>query len=317
MGRLLSVRPALAAVALGGRRFWAQNMPHHAAALTYYSVLALFQAMLIAIALLGLLGSHGTLDQLVRFLERHGADRQLVESLTAAGRDALAARGTSAAALAAALAIALVVTSSAFVAATTALNVVLEAQDVRPLRQRWLHAIGATSVTLVLGLGAVIAVFLGGGLAAAVFDGIGLGGAAQTVWQVVRLPIAALLAMTAFAWTYYAAPTVPNPRWRWITLGAAVAVVVWLLASLALFAFAASFGTFDSTYGSFATAVLLLVWLFVTNAAMLFGAEVNAGGRFAEGVPTPLTPTGHPPEEAQHQAARHAAGHDRPGGVIG
>jgi membrane protein len=106
---------------------------------------------------------------------------------------------------------------------------------------------------------------------------------------------------------YYAAPTVPNPHWRWISLGAAIAVAVWLAASVGLFLFASEFGTYNATYGTFATAMLLVVWLWLTNVALLVGAEVNAAGRYADGSAPPLSRTGDSPEQAQHEAARHTS----------
>jgi len=286
-------------------RFWMQNMLHHAAALTYDSLLALFQAILLAVALLGLLGSEATLGDLSRFLVARGVDAGLVEGLLAAGQHAIDARATSAVALALAILVALFVSASAFVAATVALNVVVEARDDRSVLARRGHALAGACVVILLGVGAVIGVFLGGDLARRAFDVIGLGGTAASVWLVLRWPLAAALAMTAFAWVYYAAPTVPDPRWRWISLGAVIAVTVWLAASVGLFLFASNFGTYNATYGTFATAILLVVWLWLTNVALLVGAEVNAAGRFEEGSAPPLSRTGDSPEQAQHEAARH------------
>jgi membrane protein len=292
---------------LAVRRFWAQNMFHHAAAVTYQSVLSLFQALLLAVALLGLLGSEQTLDDLARSLDRHGVDPRLVDGLIAAARHAVDSKGTSAAALAFGLVLALFVSSSAFLSASVALNVVLEARDDRgPVRRR-LHALGAISVVILVGIGALIAVFLGGGLAERLFGAIGLGDTAATLWSYVRLPLGALLALTAFAWMYFAAPTAGQPSWRWISLGATVAVVVWLAASLGLFEFVAHVPGFNATYGAFATAILLLVWLWLTSVALLLGAEVNAAGRHLDGVGTPISTTGDNPEGAQHEAAKRRA----------
>jgi membrane protein len=293
---------------LAAERFRAQDMLHHAAALTYPSVLSLFPALLLGVALLGLLGSQRTLDDVTALLTSYGADERVVRGVTAAARDAVEARTTSAVAVIVAVPLALLWASSAFVSATTALNVVLEADDRRSFIRRRLHALGATLVIILLTVGAVIAVFLGGALAAAALSAIGLGETAAGIWAIVRLPLGALLAMTAFAWMYYAAPTVPSPRWRWISLGAAIGVLVWLLASVGLFLFAANFETYNATYGAFATAILLLVWLWLTNVALLFGAEVNAAGRYTERTGTPLSAAGHSPEEAQHQAAKVQAG---------
>jgi len=283
-------------------------MFHHTAALTYYSVMALGQAMLLAVGLLGVLGSDRTVDELDRFLTRAGVDPGVVHGMVGAARDAIEARGASAVALVLSIGVALFVSSSAFVGASTALNVVLEAPDRRgPVRRRS-EALFATLVVLLLGVGAMIAVLLGGSLAAEVLDVIGLGSTAETVWEIVRFPIAGALAMTAFAWTYYAAPTVRGAHWRWVSLGAGLGVVAWLAGSVGLFLFTANFDAYDTTYGSFATAILLVVWLWLTNASMLFGAEVNAAGRYVEDAGTPMTETGDSPEEAQHRAAATSAG---------
>jgi membrane protein len=306
-GASASARRAGRVLVLAARRFWEQDMFHHAAALTYQSVLSLFPAMLLVVALLGLLGDGNTVDELRRFLNENGANAQLVDGLTAAARDAVAARASSVVALVLVVPFALHVSASAFVSASTALNVVLEAEDRRSFLRRRLHATAATTVVLLLAVAAIVAVFLGGGLAEALLGQVGLGATAATVWSVVRLPLGGLLMMTAFAWLYFAAPTVQQPRWRWITLGSAVAVAVWLLASIGLFLFARS-GSMGTTYGTFATAILLLSWLWLTNVALLLGAEINAAGRFAEGTGAPMSETGHSPENAQHEAAKR----DRP-----
>lgn len=297
---------------LAVQRFYAQDMLHHAAALTYQSVLSLFPALLLGVALLGLLGSERTLDDLAVLLTQYGADEQVVSGVTSAARNAVEAKSSSVVALIVAVPLALLWASSAFVTATTALNVVLEADDTRSFLRRRLYALGATLVVILLSVGAVIAVFLGGALAEAVLSAIGLGETAAGIWALARLPLGALLAMTAFAWMYYAAPAVASPQWTWISLGAAIGVLVWLVASVGLFMFAANFGTYNATYGAFASAILLLVWLWLTNVALLFGAEVNAAGRYAEHTGTPLSPVGHSPQEAQHEAAKLQTGSASP-----
>jgi membrane protein len=291
-------------VALAVRRFWAQDMLHHAGALTYYALLALFNALLLGVALMGLLGTDETLSRFASFLEDNGADRNLVDSLLAAARNAVEAKTTSALALVFAIVVAFWLCSSAFVAASTALNVIVEARDDRSPMRRRVEAVGQTVVAVLLVVGATIAVFLGGDVADEVLGFVGLGAASADVWAIVRYPIAVVLAMTAFAWTYYAAPTVAQPRWRWISFGAAIGVGVWMLASLGLFLFAAQFHTYNATYGAFATAILLIVWLWWTNVALLIGAEINAAGRYAEGAATPISRTGDSPETAQHEAAK-------------
>jgi membrane protein len=300
-------RPGVGAVLrLAVRRFVAQDMQHHASALTYHTVLALFHGVLLGVALLGLVGTGRTVDRMSAFLRSTGADPRVVEGVLTAARGALEAREASAVALVLAVVFALFVCSSAFVAAGTALNVVLEAKDERSLARKRLDAIGHTVVAIVLAVTASAAVFLGGDVAADLFDVVGLGDSAATVWGFVRYPLAAVLATTAYAWMYYTAPRVRGPRWRWITLGAVVGVALWLLASLGLFLFAAYSDSYNATYGAFATAILLIVWLWLTNMTLLLGAEVNAAGRYAEGDAAPMSRTGDAPETAQHEAAKRS-----------
>jgi membrane protein len=107
--------------------------------------------------------------------------------------------------------------------------------------------------------------------------------------------------MTGFAWMYSSAPTIADPHWNWISAGAAAAVAVWVAASLVLFFFASSFGSYNATYGAFASAILLAVWLWLTNVALLLGADINAAGRYAD-------------DRAQHEAAQHAGPSEPPSG---
>ncbi len=294
-----------AVLGLAARRFFEQDMQHHASALTYHAVLALFHGLLLIVALIGLLGTGRTLDRLATFLRGNGADPEIVDGVLTTARSAVEARTASAVALVLAVGFALFTCSSAFLAGATALNVVLEARDERSLVERRLRALGHTVVGILLAVTATTAVFLGGDLAADVLGLVGLGETATAVWNVIRYPLGAVLTVTAFAWLYYTAPQAPSPRWRWITLGAVAGVVLWLLASVGLFVFAAYFDSYNATYGAFATAILLVVWLWLTNVALLFGAEVNAAGRYAEGAEGPISRTGDSPDAAQHEAAKH------------
>jgi membrane protein len=96
------------------------------------------------------------------------------------------------------------------------------------------------------------------------------------VWSVVRWPAAVVVAMTAFAFVYWTAPNRRGARFRLVSAGAAVAVAIWLAASAGFFLYVQNFGSYNATYGAFAGAVILLVWLWLTNVALLFGAEIDA-----------------------------------------
>ena len=114
------------------------------------------------------------------------------------------------------------------------------------------------------------------------------GPGAATVWRIGRWPAALITALLAFSFLYFVTPDIDQRAFRWITPGAGVGVTLWLLASAAFSAFIAHFSSFNVTYGSFAAAIILLIWLWLTNVALLFGAEVNAEierqKKLAEGV---------------------------------
>ena len=121
-----------------------------------------------------------------------------------------------------------------------------------------------------------VLLFLGGGLADDIFDAIGLGSAFGTVWWIARWPLALLGVMTIYAVLYFAAPNVDVPRFRWLTPGAIFGVLVTILASGAFFFYVSNFSSYSATYGAFAGAVILLIWLWLANVVLLFGAELNA-----------------------------------------
>jgi membrane protein len=133
-----------------------------------------------------------------------------------------------------------------------------------------------TLVVLLLVLITFVLIFLGGGLASDVLGWFGLGETAADVWRIVRWPAALASAMLVYAVVYYAAPNVEVRRFRWITPGAVFGVVTWIVASALFFVYVSNFSSYSATYGAFAAAVILLVWLWLTNVVLLFGAELNA-----------------------------------------
>jgi membrane protein len=135
----------------------------------------------------------------------------------------------------------------------------------------------AITILMVLATAAVaVAIVITGPLASSVGDVIGLGGTAVTVWNIANWPVLVMIVVTMIAFLYYAAPNVRHPGFRWITPGSVVAVVVWLVVSLAFGVYVANFGKYNSTYGSLGGVVIFLIWLWLTNLAILFGAEFNA-----------------------------------------
>jgi len=272
------------------REFREDDLTLLAAALTYYGVLSLFPGLLILVAVLGLLGESAT--------------QPLVENLTAltpsAARDIVAGgleelQGASASAsLAFVLGLATALWSaSGYVGGfMKASNVIYEVEEGRPFWKLRPLQIAVTVLLVLVAAAVSLSVVLTGPVARAVGDVVGLGGTAVDVWNVAKWPAIALVVSQVIAFLYWVAPNVRHPGYRWITPGGLLAVLLWILASGAFAFYVANFGSYNRTYGSLAAVVIFLVWLWITNLAILLGAELNAeverGREIARG---------HPPEQ--------------------
>jgi membrane protein len=258
------------------QRFQRDEMTQRAAALTYYSLLSLFPALLVGVAVLGVFGQQGLVSDAAGYLKEAGAPADTVNAVTSALESAQAERGRALTALVIGLATALYGASGAFGSAGAALNRVWRVEEGRGFVKHKLNNLLWTLVLMVLVLVTFVLVFLGGGLAGDVLGLIGLGDTAAAIWRVARWPAALVSATLTYAVVYYAAPNVDIRHWRWITPGAVVGVIAWIVASALFFLYVANFSSYGATYGAFAAVVILLIWLWLTNVAMLFGAELNA-----------------------------------------
>jgi membrane protein len=251
-------------------------MTDSAASLTYYSLLSLFPALLFAVAVLGVFGQQGLITEAARYLRDAGAPASTVDSVTKALDSAQSQRGTAVTALVIGLVVSLNGASGAFGAVGRALNRVWRVDEGRGFVRRKANDLAWTLVVLVLVMITFVLIFLGGGLASEVLGKIGLGDTMATVWRIVRWPAAMLCATLVYAIVYYAAPNVEVRKFEWITPGAVFGVVTWIVASALFFIYVSNFSSYSATYGAFAAAVILLVWLWLTNVVLLFGAELNA-----------------------------------------
>jgi membrane protein len=251
-------------------------MTDHAAALTYYSLLSLFPALLFAIAVLGVFGQQSLIPETADYLKTAGAPNDTVNAVTAALDSAQQQRSTAITALVLGLALALNGASGAFGAVGRALNRVWRVEEGRGFVRRKAHDVVWTLAALALVIVTFVLVFLGGGLASSVLGWLGLGETAADVWRIARWPGALVSAMLIYAIVYFAAPNVEIRRFQWITPGAVLGVVTWIVASGLFFLYVSNFSSYSATYGAFAAAVILLVWLWLTNVVLLFGAELNA-----------------------------------------
>jgi membrane protein len=274
--------------------FYDDQMTHHAAALTYYVLMSLFPAALLGLSLLGLLGQYPqTYDAILNYLQ-DVAPASLVDPLDRSLRKAFLSKGTATTTLVVSTLLTLYGTTGALEAARRALNVVFELEGSgRSFLRRKGIDIASTFVLLLLVLSSLVLVFVGGRFAEDLLGFLGLGHTVAAVWNVARWPGAFAAATLAFAYTYYVIPDVKQRAFRWLTPGALLGVGLWLLASYAFSAYVSNVSDVGAIYGTFAGAILLVGWLWLTNVAMLFGAEVNAEiereKQLAEGVPAPAT----------------------------
>ena len=264
--------------------FYDDQGTHHAAALTYYALMSLFPTLLLGVSLLGLIGEYpGTYDSIVSQL-RDVVPATTLAPIDDAVRAALKSKGTAAVALAVSVLTVLYGATGYLEATRRALNVVFEADGGRSFLRRKLTDAASAVVLFALILATLVLIFVGGDAARDL-----AGATAASVWRIARWPAALASAMLVFSFVYYVTPDVKQRAFRWITPGAAAGVAVWIGISVAFSEYLGHFESFNVTYGSFAAAIILLFWLWLTNVALLFGAEVNAEiereKELAEGLP--------------------------------
>jgi membrane protein len=274
--------------------FYDDQMTHHAAALTYYALMSLFPAALLGLSLLGLLGQFPeTYNAIMNYLE-DVAPASLIDPLDRSLRKAFLSKGTATTTFVIGVVLTLYGTTGALEAARRALNVVFELNGSgRSFLRRKTIDILSTFVLLLLALSSLVLVFVGGRFAEDLLGFLGLGETVTEVWNFARWPGAFLAATLAFAYIYYVTPDVKQRAFRWLTPGAVVGVALWLLASWAFSSYVSNVANVGAVYGTFAGAILLVAWLWLTNVALLFGAELNAEiereKQLAEGVPRAVT----------------------------
>lgn len=275
-----------------------------AAALSYYFLFSLFPALLFLTALLGLLPIPGLMD---RFMDYFG--QALPEDAASVVAKTLTevVRGAHGGLLSLGMLGALWAGSNGMGSVMTALNVAYHVTETRPWWKRRLLAAGLTIGFALFILSALVLLVFGPRLGGAVAGRFGLGAAFTTVWNALNLPIVIFFVLVGIALVYYLAPDAQQ-RWRWVTPGSAVALVLWLGMSSGLRLYVTHFGNYNATYGSIGGVILLMLWLYLTGMVLLLGAEVNSEIEFAaaqRGDTTAKLPGEHVPGE--HQARRRPA----------
>ena len=262
-----------------GKRVWSEingdDVFGRAAQLAYYFLLALFPLLIFLTSALGLMlgAGSGMRDTLFNYLGRvmPGSAFQLVDATMG---EISAASGAGK--LSFGLLAALWAASNGMGAITQSLNAAYDVKESRPWWKQRLVAILLTIALSVLVIGALLLVLWGGRAAEALAAHYQLGSFFTIAWKTLQWPIIFAFMVSAFALIYYFAPDVADQDWKWLTPGSAVGVVLWLAVSFAFKAYLHFFDSYSTTYGSLGAVIILMLWLYLTGAAILIGGEVNS-----------------------------------------
>ncbi len=252
------------------------NVGDWAAALTYYGLLSIFPALIALVALLGLLGNAATTThQLTEIVGKLGPSsaRQTFEGPI---KSITEHRNSAGILLIVGILGALYSASSYVGAFARASNVIFETPEGRPFWKLRPLQMLVTLVTLILLIVVALALTLTGPIVSAVASPLGVSSGAVKIWDIAKWPVLLAMVVAMFTILYYSSPNVKMRGLRWVAPGAAFALAVWLLASAAFALYVANFGSYNKTYGALGGVVVFLVWMWLTNSALLLGAQLNA-----------------------------------------
>ena len=269
--------------------FGEDNLSDWAAALTYYGLLALFPALIALVSLVGLLADPQSTTEKVSEIVTQIGPESAAQTFSGPIESITSNRSAAGILFVVGLLVALWSASNYVGAFMRASNVVYETPEGRPFWKLRPLQIAVTLVMVILLALLALALVLTGPLAEAVAEPLGIGDAAVTAWDIAKWPVMLAVVVAMISVLYYASPNVKLRGFKWVTPGSIVAVVVWLIASAAFAFYVANFATYDKTYGTLGGVVVMLIWLWITNLALLFGHELNAererSHELAEGEP--------------------------------
>ncbi|MGA5097359.1 YihY/virulence factor BrkB family protein [Streptomyces lavendulocolor] len=295
-----------------GKEFMDDELPDRAAALTYYSVLSIFPALLVLVSVLGVIGDSATrtvLDNLQKLAP--GPVRDILGDAVKQLQDSPGASGV----VAVVSLLGAIWSASGYVGGfIRTANAVYDLPEGRPVWKLTPLRVGLTLVLMVLlAVSAMIVVFTGP-LAARAGEAIGLGDEAVTVWNIAKWPVLIVLVIVMIALLFWRAPNVHGQGFRWLSPGSVLAVLLWLIASGGFALYVANFSSYNKTYGTLAGVITFLIWLWLSNLAILLGLELDAElarqRAISSGMPESEEPYVEPrdtrkwPEELREEAAR-------------
>lgn len=287
-------------------RFREDNMTDWAAALTYYGLLSLFPMLIALVSIVGLFGNpQGTTRTVTDIVTRIGPESG-ADTFAGPIKSITSNRGSAGVLFVLGLATALWSASGYIGAFMRASNVIYQSPEGRPFWKLRPLQLAVTLVMVVMVAAVLLALVLTGPVVRAVADPLGVGGSAVTIWNFAKWPVLAALFVLMIDLLYFASPNAKVRGFAWMTPGALLALVLWAIASTGFAIFVAGFGSYDKTYGTLGGVVVLLIWIWITNVAILLGHQLNAererSRQLAEGVPRAeeelqLEPRQEPAEE--------------------
>jgi membrane protein len=256
--------------------FSEDNLSDWAAALTYYGLLSLFPALIALVSIVGLVGDPQSTTRTITDIVTRIGPESAAQTFAGPIESITSNQSRAGIALLVGLALALWSASGYVGAFMRASNIIYETPEGRPIwKLRPLQILVTLAMVILLALVA-LGLVLTGPIVDAVAEPIGLSSTATTIWDIAKWPVLAALFVTMISILYYASPNVKLRGFKWVTPGSIVALVVWVLASAGFAFYVANFGSYDKTYGALAGVVVLLMWFWITNLAILFGHEMNA-----------------------------------------
>ena len=256
--------------------FKEDKLNHWAAALTYYSVLSLFPAVLVLVSLVGLFGNPERITKVLTDTVSQLGPSTAATTFQGPIAQLTSNRGGAGIMLLVSVAGALWAASGYVSAFADASNEIYEVEEGRPFWKLKPLQLVVTLVVILMAALVALALVLSGPIVGALGGALGLSDTALTVWRFAKWPAMLVLVLAIFGVLYYSSPNAKPSGMRWVSGGAIVALVAWIVASIAFAIYAANFGSYNKTYGTLGGAVVFLLWLWLTNLAILLGAEFNA-----------------------------------------
>ncbi|MFF8265227.1 YihY/virulence factor BrkB family protein [Streptomyces virginiae] len=279
------------------KEFKDDELADRAAALTYYGVLALFPALLVLVSLLGIAGESATkqvLDNLQKLTP--GSARDVISN---AVQQLQGNAGIGSLVAIVGLAVAIWSASGYVAAFIRTSNAVYDMPEGRPVWKVLPLRLALTITLMILAVASALIVIFTGSLARQAGAALGVGDTAMTVWSIAKWPVLVLLVTIMIAILYWAAPNAKGRGFKWITPGSFLALVIWMIASAGFAFYVANFGSYNKTYGTLAGVIVFLIWLWITNLAILLGLEFDA-----EMVRQRAIAGGHPEDEEPYVEPR-------------